>query len=663
MPVLIACITTATLLFQITDPPPRVERLSNGLRVVVVPDRTQPLISVQLWYAVGSAFDDPSNPGLCHIARTILERRNEAAPRLRAAGARFESRTLRDACYFSSVLPPHSLEQVLKIEAERMQPLSTTPEMVASARAAAVTPDDQRRDADRRLLAAMFPQHPYAHPPGFVAESLARLTPGDVDTFLQRWFVPGNATLLIIGDVSDVKAMDLVRRHFGQLPWAESPRRAALPDLEAEQLHLPPAPADRTGLEVAWLTPPAGYFENAAIDVLMHRLCNPVDGPLYLRLTELGYPPPRWHRDAWREHGLLTLSVDCPAVAADVPSAVEGDKTPPAPTDPPPSIERTIKSELEKATTTIPTEIEFNRARALAARDVMLARASFPDRAGRLAWHELIAGDVLLAAYESPRVATLAVADLQQAAAELLAARTVWLPRRAQPSQAQELPAPKTPPSDPPAPVGVVSIFELPNGVGVTVRTITGQDCADVRTLASPSEGVYAAMQAAMATGSTRHSVTDLRDYLSYHALDMYPCRNQVGGGLRSRGPATKTAQLIELQAELLRHADRRDSTLRAACQHGRDLHQWLRTAPSRSGNEIYLPPDFIGWLADTPPLTDVDHLRKALECLVGIRDIRVVVVGDVRPADVLEAVRDVWGDWTPAGGDASRTSRPADSP
>ena len=188
MPVLIACITAAALLFQITDPPPRVERLSNGLRVVVVPDRTQPLISVQLWYAVGSAFDDPSNPGLCHIARTILERRNDAAPRLRAAGVRFESRTLRDACYFSSVLPPDSLEQVLKIEAERMQPLSATPEMLASALAAALTPD--RLDTDRQLLAAMFPQHAYAHPPGFVAESLARLSPDDVDTFLQRWFVP-----------------------------------------------------------------------------------------------------------------------------------------------------------------------------------------------------------------------------------------------------------------------------------------------------------------------------------------------------------------------------------------------------------------------------------------------------------------------------------------
>ena len=334
------------------------------------------------------------------------------------------------------------------------------------------------------------------------------------------------------------------------------------------------------------------------------------------------------------------------AVAADVSSAVEGDQTPATPAALLPSIERTIQSALETAATTTPTEIEFNRARALAARDIMLSRASFSDRAARLAWHELIAGDVLLADYEHPRVATLAVPDLQQAAAELLAARTVWLPRRSEPGQAPELPAPETPPSEPPAPVGVVSTFELPNGVSITVSTITGQDCADVRTLAGPRESTYAAMQAAMATGSMRHSVAELRDYLSYHGLDMYPYGDQVGGGLRSRGPATKIAQLIELHAELFRHADGRDSTLRAACQHGRDLHQWLRTAAHQGGDEIYLPPGFIGWLADTPPLTDVDHLRKALECLVGIRDIRVVVVGDVRPADVLEAVRDVWGDW-----------------
>src|SRR4030042_701227 len=58
------------------------------------------------------------------------------------------------------------------------------------------------------------------------------------------------------------------------------------------------------------VTPPAGAVENSGIDILMHRLCNPVDGPLYRRLLDAGCLPPRWRHETWREAGLLVLAVD-----------------------------------------------------------------------------------------------------------------------------------------------------------------------------------------------------------------------------------------------------------------------------------------------------------------------------------------------------------------
>ena len=190
---ILACVSLIALA-QVGQPAPRVERLDSGLRVVIVEDHSLPLVSVQLWYRVGSAYDALGSPGLCHVTRTILEHRDDAALRLRAAGVRFESRTLRDACYFASVLPPNFLDYVLEIEAGRMPPLRTTPEMLATGLAAAardygLEPDDPEKLAERRMLAAMFPNHPYQHPPGFVAESLRKLEPEDVDEFLERWFV------------------------------------------------------------------------------------------------------------------------------------------------------------------------------------------------------------------------------------------------------------------------------------------------------------------------------------------------------------------------------------------------------------------------------------------------------------------------------------------
>ncbi|MCP5119653.1 MAG: insulinase family protein [bacterium] len=142
-----------------------------------------PLVSVQLWYKAGSALDDVNNPGLCHVTRTILEHRDDAALKLRAAGVRFESETLRDGCYFSSVLPLNFVEYVLDIEAGRMKKLAVSPEMVkaglnAAAREYGSAKDEAARldqEAERLMLAAMFPDHPYQHPPGLVAESLKDL--------------------------------------------------------------------------------------------------------------------------------------------------------------------------------------------------------------------------------------------------------------------------------------------------------------------------------------------------------------------------------------------------------------------------------------------------------------------------------------------------------
>ena len=58
-------------LFQQFDQP-RIVRLDNGLRIAIVEDRGTPAVSVQLWYRVGSSLDDPANPGLCRIARTLI---------------------------------------------------------------------------------------------------------------------------------------------------------------------------------------------------------------------------------------------------------------------------------------------------------------------------------------------------------------------------------------------------------------------------------------------------------------------------------------------------------------------------------------------------------------------------------------------------------------
>mgnify|MGYP000703100512 CR=1 FL=1 len=231
---------------------PWVERLDNGLTAIVLEDHTLPLVSVQLWYRVGSADDDPQWPGLCHVARTILEHREQAASRLRAAGIRFESGTLPDACYFHSVLPPDFLRPVLELEVRRASPLDVSPEMLADGLARAAAGGDARTGQaqdrpDRCLLQAVFSNHPYRYPSTFVAARLQDLPTARVNDFIRRWFVPGNATVLVVGDVSEKATLELLREHFGALPWSQPGRRREVPSPPVDRVHVS-VPGDRAGL-------------------------------------------------------------------------------------------------------------------------------------------------------------------------------------------------------------------------------------------------------------------------------------------------------------------------------------------------------------------------------------------------------------------------------
>jgi predicted Zn-dependent peptidase len=651
------------LLPQVIDPPPRVERLENGLRVAIVEERALPLVSVQLWYRVGAASDAIEQPGLCHVARTTLEHRDDAALKLRAAGVRFESKTLRDACYSSSVLPPDFLEYVLDIDAGRMRPISVDADTVETAlRAAArdygLNPDEPDQLAERRLLAAMFPGHPYQHPPGFIAEKLEDLKPIDVQEFLDHWFVPGNATLFIIGDVSTVSALELARKHFGSLQWREPPRRAESRSPEAGTAHASMMRADRAGIDLAWLTPPAGYFENAAFDVLMHRLCNPVDGPLCERLLKAGCSPPRWHREAWRNAGMLVLSIDVLASGATGGLPARALLTAE-------DLERVVRDELAKMAETIPTEIEHNRARALAMRDVRNRRAAFGNRARILAAHEIIAGDLLLAEFELPRLGRVAVPDLQAAAGELLATRMVTLQRSADradrpsdtpdsaatltlPLKAESPAQPASAPASQPAPVpSAAATRELANGLRISYWRVRGRELAEIRTVLRGDEQLSEAVGALMAVGSTRHSVDQIRDYLSYHGLDLFPLMEASPPGLRSRGPATHMAQMIELQAEVICYPDRSESACRTGSRRIDELLRQPGIDAVSNEAETYLAPGLIAWVPIMATL-ETANFREALRRLEHVQAVEVLVVADVEPERVFEAVELAWSDWSP---------------
>lgn len=426
----------------------QVQQLPNGMRILVVSDHTYPLLSVQTWFSVGSAAD-ADTPGTCDVARVILEHGESGALKLRSAGVEFESRTLADATVFASTFPadPKMLDFVLGIEFQRFVTKPTTKDAVASATQAmrlahnleqthtprvpanaATRQRELNSDSRDELLAlaaplgkALFAGHSYAavrQPPE--PDPIAAV---QLDDFLQTWFVPANATLLIVGDIDLDTAFAHAEPRFTPLPRRDRPRRPAedLPqqrrcDLTSGATNLENAEA----LQFCWQTPYFADFTNVAIETLMQRLCNPVDGPLFGRLRAANLSPPRWNLDRWRDAGILLIQIDLApphtqsAAPASAPSADLAQRLI--------AIRAAVAEEIQRAADTRPSEVELIRARRLTERDAFRARRDFLSYAALLGRCEIVGGDVLLADFDLPRPQRVTVGALQDAATYLLEA-------------------------------------------------------------------------------------------------------------------------------------------------------------------------------------------------------------------------------------------------
>ena len=545
---------------------PVYRQLENGLNIYIFEDHALPLVSVQLWFAAGQAHDPPPQPGITAVAAALLAERGEEQTPESVEGTATKPVSaildrdwgmLHDACYFSTIVKPEFVESALRREARRLKPCEIAEGDVraalrqAAGRATSVqnVPDDLHL---QRLAAALFANHPYRYPPGFVAEALRGMTPAELTEHLRSHFTPANATLFVIGDISAERIEKLAHECFDDLSASAAPPVPAFPRAAAETIRIAPHRTDEPSLTIAWRTAPLGFFENAAVDVLMERLCNSIDGRLCRRLVEMGFQPPTWRRWAASDAGCLYLTV--------VPRKGANAK---------PDWQATvgaIDEELAHAVAEIAAPVEHNRARALTGRRILDQRFSFAQRAWQIAEHQIVAGDFVLAVYATTRVAATGVDDVREAAMTLREARkVVSFPNCAPGDSVQEkLEAPlilsdsivETPSiaysRELPEEIVAKHEFRVNEQVQATILRTPGRPMAEIRTELSGEVISAAACRAALAAGSTLHTAGEIRDYLSYHGLDLSVWEAEGRAGFVTHGPSARVASMLELQWELL---------------------------------------------------------------------------------------------------------------
>lgn len=273
-------------------------RLDNGLRVVVQPDASLPLVAVNLWYHVGSKNERPGRTGLAHLFEHMLFQgsQNVAANDhfrfVQQAGGVLNGSTWYDRTNYYETLPSHQLRLGLWLESDRMGYLlpALTPEKLENQREVVMNERRQRVDnqpygrAMERLHELLYPEgHPYRWPVIGYMDDIAAATLEDVESFFRTFYAPNNAVLSLVGDLDPERACEEAEAWFGTIPAGPPVPRVELlaPEPDGERRETLDDDVNLARLYLGWSL--AGYGEPDwyAADLLARVLTGGRSSPLY----------------------------------------------------------------------------------------------------------------------------------------------------------------------------------------------------------------------------------------------------------------------------------------------------------------------------------------------------------------------------------------------
>lgn len=213
--------------------------LSNGLRVVVIPDRRTPVVTQMIWYKVGSADETPGKSGLAHFLEHLMFKGTDAHPAgefsqlVSRIGGNENAFTSYDYTAYYQRVSRDQLATMLAFEADRMTGLVLKDENVLPERDVVLEEYNMRvgNSPDARLteqiMAALYLNHPYGRPVIGWHQEIEKLNREDALEFYKRFYAPNNATLILAGDVSVEDVRPMVEAAYGKIPPQPSipPRR------------------------------------------------------------------------------------------------------------------------------------------------------------------------------------------------------------------------------------------------------------------------------------------------------------------------------------------------------------------------------------------------------------------------------------------------------
>jgi zinc protease len=213
--------------------------LGNGLRVVVAPNSTAPVVTVGVYYKIGFRLEPQGRSGFAHLFEHMMFQGSENAPKMQhiklvnSSGGVLNGSTMYDVTNYYEAVPSNALERVLWLEADRMRALKVDDENLRNQR------DVVKEEVRVNVMNQPYGGFPWLDMPPVAFRNWANAhnfygdfadldaaSLADVQAFFRSYYLPNNAVLLILGDLNSADGFALAEKHFGNIPAGPAPKFA-----------------------------------------------------------------------------------------------------------------------------------------------------------------------------------------------------------------------------------------------------------------------------------------------------------------------------------------------------------------------------------------------------------------------------------------------------
>jgi zinc protease len=389
--------------------------LDNGLRVLVLEDHRSPVVSVQVWYRVGSRNELPGATGLAHFLEHMMFKgtpshgKGEFARVIEQNGGQDNAFTSQDVTSYFVNTAAEKVDMVLGLEADRMPNLLLDPREIDSERQVVMeerrtrTEDDPDGLLSEEMNSIAFKSHPYRWPVIGWMEDIQRINPAELRAFYDRHYQPNNAILVVVGDVRTDAVLARVRQAFGAIPRGPAPPPVTAVEpaqIDERRVVVRKAGAQLPIVDLSWHVPNFRSEDAPALELLSTILSEGRASRLYRKLT-------------YERRLALTSGGDYSYFSLD-PNIFWLYATP-LPGQSPEALEQALLAEIELVKAEpVPAE-ELERAKNQIEAGFIWRQDSVYSRASTLARFELLGSWRLLERYV-PSIRAVTAADIQRVA-------------------------------------------------------------------------------------------------------------------------------------------------------------------------------------------------------------------------------------------------------